>query len=232
MNPAISLIPSTLLIAMSFVAGCIEPEPRNGVQPNPEPSVAIWGDNQPSVQGSDIEPLSVTRPTAGVIEIRGATYARITPDAPVTVGIPIALASMGWSTTPEGIIRFAVQSNADYEVSTLVFQYTDDGDPDYSIDGVQESFDLPRSRQHKVQRWLEIAIEMGQIEIELGGRDNITWPEISAALAAIREEDADDAIPTGLEASQRHSRDIEAFHREREADRADHEPEQQDPPED
>lgn len=173
------------------------------VQPSDTPSVAMWG-SEPSVAGAAIEPLEVTRPSAGRIVVRGATYARIVPDAPVTVGVQIPLASMGWSTDPDGVVVFAVESNRDYEVKTAIFQYTDDGDPDYDLEGQFDEFALPRTRLDKIQRYLELGIEIQELRDELGPLD---FFEITEALRRMQQEENSDAIPTGPEASARYHRD-------------------------
>ena len=181
---------------------------QEATQPSTTPSVALWGEgNDLSVLGADIVPLSVERPTAGRVVIRGVTFARIQPDAPSSTGVAIALASMAWSVAPDGVVVFDVESQRDYTIHTAVMQYTPDGDVDYSVASDYQVFELPRSRAHKIQRFLEVSIEAENLKNELG---TITFFELSNAIRAISQEQEDNnAIPTGSAASARHFRDIE-----------------------
>lgn len=128
----------------------------------------------------------VTRPTAGLIVVEGATHAvTIPPARSVLVGHRISVMGEACVATEDGgRIVFEVEHGRDYEVFTGIIVPPADG----QIGETRlAEFDLPVTRAHAVQAMIQLAAEADAAKRALGP---VGVYEYLTAFAAMAEEEA------------------------------------------
>lgn len=198
MKPLITVATTVLLPWLGVVVSIAVTAPESE-QTNIEAKVIEPVDERTS------EGVIVERISAGVIKVTGATYGITSPESKVIHGVPIPIASaasMAWEIPGGGPMIWAVDSRLDYEVRACVYSTAADG----TLTDVEWFTVLaPRSRIDKVQRLLEIGIEIETLKVDLV---EIDFPEYVAAIRRWQAEQ--DAVPTQTGAAFQHISRLES----------------------